>query len=406
MTSMMMASEEPEAESCSAVYKRLQRAIQGASDGLWEWDLTNQTVWYAPRFLELIDADREDFPNTMESWTDRLHPQDYQKTWDAMQRHLLEDEQYDVKYRLRITDDTYRWFRARGTAYRDDAGLPVCMAGSISDIEDLQQAYFELQEKESQIVQQQKLEAFGSLASGIAHEFNNLLQTMRGYTQFALDTLDYESQASKDLNLALTAAERASVLTRQMLDFSRCDEAEPKPYQIDLVVSDLVDMLKPLLPSNIDLRLDLNAGETYALIDCVQLQQALLNLCINSKDAMPNGGVLLIRTEAVTLDGPEEELPNGLQPGPHLRVTVADSGTGISPDALQHIFEPFYTTKEVGKGTGLGLAVAFGVIQHANGHIECRSSSEKGTKFHIHLPVYDEPMTTIPLIRKCKSWGN
>ena len=250
----------------------------------------------------------------------------------------------------------------------------------------------------TKLFQQQKLDAIGSLACGISHEFNNLLQTIRGYTQFAQQSLAEESQAHQDLQHVLCAADRASVLTRQLLDFSRSEEANPQCSPVDRVVQELVDMLQPLLPKKISLRIKLNAKSAWALIDGQHIHQALLNLCLNARDAMPEGGEILIETSIgvltesclVTKPG-QQTSSNNTSSNHYVCVTVTDTGVGIPEEVQQHIFEPFYTTKEVGKGTGLGLAVTFGVIQQAGGHIELQSTLGQGTTFEIYLPACHEP---------------
>ncbi len=238
-----------------------------------------------------------------------------------------------------------------------------------------------------QFLQQQKLDAIGSLACGISHEFNNLLQTIRGYTQFAIDTLDDKSQAHKDLQHVLSASDRASVLTQQLLDFSRVEEVKTQSSPIDNVVQDLVDMLEPLLPGDIDLQLNLHAKSAWVMIDAQHIQQALLNLCLNARDAMLEGGVILIESTIGELTDACFISQTDHQSGQYVCLKVTDTGTGISEEVQKHVFEPFYTTKEVGKGTGLGLAVTFGVIQQAGGHIELSSTLGHGTTFGIYLPA-------------------
>jgi len=244
--------------------------------------------------------------------------------------------------------------------------------------------------EDSQLLQQQKLDAVGSLASGVAHEFNNLLQIIRGYTLFALESLATQSQAHKDLQQVLRAAERATVLTRQLLDFSHSEEVHPRPCLIDPIVQELGNMLEPLLPKNIEFLLQLDAREIPVLIDLQHMHQALLNLCLNARDAMPEGGRLSISTELIVITEETHALHPHLQAGDYVCLRVTDTGEGIPPEVQAHMFEPFYTTKEVGKGTGLGLAVTFGVVEQAGGHIECHSVIQQGTTFQIYLPICDE----------------
>ena len=260
------------------------------------------------------------------------------------------------------------------------------------------------QEISAKLFQQQKLDAIGSLACGISHEFNNLLQTIRAYTQFAFETLDAESQARKDLQHVLSATDRAMVLTQQLLDFSRAEEANPQCSPIDHVVQELVDMLQALLPGDIDLQLKLNAKSAWALIDGQHIHQALLNLCLNARDAMPEGGEILIESSTGTLTESCLVGKPGLHhSGEYVCIKVIDTGTGIPEEVQQHVFEPFYTTKEVGKGTGLGLAVTFGVIQQAGGHIELQSTLGQGTTFEIFLPACHEPSRLEPDCRETLS---
>ncbi len=244
------------------------------------------------------------------------------------------------------------------------------------------------QEDLEQLLQQQKLDAIGSLACGISHEFNNLLQTINGYTKFALESLAVDSQAHKDLQHVLSAADRAMVLTQQLLDFSRVEQVNAQCSRIDQVVRDLVEMLQPLLPGDIDLQINLDANSTWALIDAQHIHQALLNLCLNARDAMPAGGVILIESSTGVLTDSCLVTKPGLSPSSsYVCLTVTDTGTGIPEEVQKHVFEPFYTTKEVGKGTGLGLAVTIGVIQQAGGHIELSSTLDHGTTFEIYLPA-------------------
>ena len=243
------------------------------------------------------------------------------------------------------------------------------------------------QPTETQLFRRQKLDAIGSLACGISHEFNNLLQTIDGYTKFAIESLAVESQAYQDLQHVLNAANRAKILTRQLLDFSREEEVDAQCSSIDRVVQDLVDMLQPLLPGDIDLQINLAANSAWALIDARHMHQALLNLCLNARDAMPDGGVILIQSTTGVLTDSCLTMQANYSSNHYVCVSVTDTGTGMSEDVQQHLFEPFYTTKEIGKGTGLGLAVTFGVIQQAGGHLEFSSSPGHGTTFEIYLPA-------------------
>jgi len=403
-------NDSPETGACQVELQkigRLERAVQGSNEGLWEWDVRTDEVWYASGFAQLLGFESSEFPGVLESWKQRLHPDDLQPTWDAMQRHLRFEEPYDVEYRLQTKEGKFRWFRSRGAAYRDADGQPTYMAGTIQDVESIKRTKKMLKEKEAQLLQQQKMEAVGSLAGGIAHEFNNLLQVICGYTSFAQETLSVDSQPYSDLKQVLTAADRATQLTRQLLDFSRSVEADSRPCVVDKIIRDLAMLLRPVLTENIRFHFQLDTPHSLVHVDPQLIQQALLNLCINARDAMPQGGKLLVRSKCITItELAAEGYAHNILPGRYVRLSITDTGTGIPPELQQRIFEPFFTTKEVGKGTGLGLAMAFGIIQQNEGHMELHSELGHGTTFHIYLPICkDHSMDKNPLPPICRGNG-
>ncbi|MGA2035258.1 MAG: response regulator [Thermoguttaceae bacterium] len=243
-----------------------------------------------------------------------------------------------------------------------------------------------LRKKDGQLREAQKLEAVGLLAGGIAHEFNNLLQVIGGYTTCAMEDLSPQEHRYEDLQQVRTAAERAAVLTRQLLGFSRRRMLQPENVDPNQLVADVAKMLHPLVGDRISVKIVLrkDIGTVYA--DPGELQQALLNLCLNARDAMPSGGTLLLNTDTVILDEPIAEPGFQIERGRYMVFGVTDTGQGISAEVQQHIFEPFFTTKEVGKGTGLGLAMVYGVVQQHKGAIHVYSEPGKGTAFKVYLP--------------------
>lgn len=246
---------------------------------------------------------------------------------------------------------------------------------------------------EDQLRQSQKMEAVGSLAGGIAHEFNNLLQAIIGYTNYAMEGLATEDQRYSDLQKALKAADRAATLTRQLLDFSRPQEPTKLEADINEVIVELGQLMEPLLDGDIEFRIDLNAGRRVAA-EPAMLLQALMNLCINARDAMPDGGTLTIETRHVHL---AEAIDKAL-PGDYVRVAVCDTGCGIDAEIQERVLEPFFTTKPPGKGTGLGLAMVYTILQQHCGFIQIESEVGCGTTIALHFPVLrhsvpdDEPV--------------
>ncbi|MHC4401137.1 MAG: PAS domain S-box protein [Planctomycetota bacterium] len=270
-----------------------------------------------------------------------------------------------------------------------ESGQVVAFQCVMRDISERKSAEEALRKKDEELRQSQKLEAIGGLAGGIAHEFNNLLQAIGGYTKYAMEGLSPEEQRHQDLEQVLKAADRATTLTRQLLGFSRRQVLRRKNIQPNEVVADLTKMVRPVIGEHIQLDLSLgeDVGTVYA--DLGELQQVLLNLCLNARDAMPSGGELLLKTENTVLSEAFCEAYPDTHPGRHVTLSVSDTGCGMSPEVRQHIFEPFFTTKKVGQGSGLGLATVYGVVQQHGGAIHAYSEVGKGSTFKIFLPAVD-----------------
>jgi two-component system, cell cycle sensor histidine kinase and response regulator CckA len=237
--------------------------------------------------------------------------------------------------------------------------------------------------RQAQLLQAQKMESVGRLAGGIAHDFNNLLTVITGTVELALASLAQHEPLHADLTDVREAAQRASALTRQLLAFSRQQVLRPEVMDLNRVVSDLSKMLRRLIGEELAFALDLAEDLGVVKADVNQLEQVILNLVVNARDAMPDGGTLTVTTRSVTIAG---EGPDGPTPGEYVRLTVQDTGVGIAPSVKARLFEPFFTTKEVGKGTGLGLATAFGIVSQSGGTITVDSVEGRGAAFHVFLP--------------------
>ncbi|HTL18651.1 MAG TPA: response regulator, partial [Patescibacteria group bacterium] len=245
-----------------------------------------------------------------------------------------------------------------------------------------------LQTTREQLRQSQKLEAVGQLAGGVAHDFNNLLTVIRGNTELVLMTSSQMPAVSTEcLGQVVTAADRAAKLTRQLLAFSRKQVMLSQPLHLGELVTNLSKMLRRLIGEHIQLQCECEASLPFVQADAGMLEQVLVNLAINSRDAMPNGGRLLIATRAIEFDAVQAHEHEEGRIGKFVTLSVVDTGTGIAPEHLPHIFEPFFTTKEVGKGTGLGLATAYGIIKQHQGWMEVSTKVEKGSTFTIYLPA-------------------
>jgi PAS domain S-box-containing protein len=276
------------------------------------------------------------------------------------------------------------------TVLRDAAGRPI---GTLSIGEDIT----ERRSLELQLRQAQKMEAVGRLAGGVAHDFNNMLTAIFGYAEMIAEEFPEDSPVREDIGEIRKAAMRAASLTRQLLAFSRQQVLEPVILNPNDLVQDLDKMLHRLIGEDVELRLSLAPDVANVRADPGQLQQVIMNLVVNARDAMPQGGKLLIETANADLDAAyvQEHLP--VVPGAYVRLSVSDTGVGMTADILSHIFEPFFTTKETGKGTGLGLSTVYGIVKQSGGYVWAYSEPGRGTTFKIYLPAVSEPAPGVPI---------
>jgi len=270
----------------------------------------------------------------------------------------------------------------------------LCIGNNITELKVAEQ---EKKQLEQQVMEAQKLEAIGTLAGGIAHDFNNILQAILGYTQILLLGKDPQDADLDKLQAIARSARRGGGLIRRLLLFGRKVETQLRPVDLNQELVQVVEILKRTIPKMIEIQHDLKDGLQLIEADTGQLEQIMMNLGINARDAMPEGGLLRFETANITLDNALCRMHTGSRPGPYVMLTVSDNGHGMEPGTLERIFEPFFTTKETGQGTGLGLAMVYGIVKSHRGIITCDSESGQGTTFRIYFPALESQRSSVEL---------
>lgn len=360
---------------------RLQLATEAANIGPWDWDITNGRVYYSPEWKKQLGYAHDEISDAPSEWKSRLHPDDAENAVAALQSYLHGTRrEYEEEFRLRHKDGSYRWIYTRGRLLRDQAGQPIRMLGCHVDIT--------LRRKlEEQLRQSQKMDAIGQLAGGVAHDFNNILAAIMMQTEVANTFAGVPPPVQELLKDIEVAAERAATLTRQLLAFSRQQVMQPRPVDLNEIVTSLAKMLQRFLGEQVRIQIHLHPSPLITHADAGMLDQAVMNLAVNARDAMPMGGRLIIETVERFITPEEVDSMPDLAPGRYVCLRVSDTGYGIPRENLPRIFEPFFTTKDPGKGTGLGLATVFGIVQQHRGLIKVYSEIGRGTSFQIFLPA-------------------
>jgi PAS domain S-box-containing protein len=314
-----------------------------------------------------------------------------------------------VQYEKSLEDSNGNqgWLEITKTPIPNSNGKPAGFIGIARDISGRKNAEDERKELAAHLRQSQKLEAIGTLAGGIAHDFNNILAAIMGYTEITISEITQDHPLFKRMERILKAAHRGKDLVNQILTFSRQHEQKKKMMKMDLIVEEALSLLRPLIPSSIQIS-NYKSGEANTIFaDPTQIHQVLMNLCTNSAYAMrEKGGKLDLRVETCVLDESTRNIYEGLPPGKYVRLTVSDTGPGVDPRIANRVFEPFFTTKKQGEGTGMGLSVVHGIIKSLNGAIRLTSEPDKGATFQIVIPREEEVPKEEYLRSKLVSCGN
>jgi PAS domain S-box-containing protein len=388
---------------CRRARKQAERALEAAEARYRQLvESIHAVVWRAdPRTLQFsfVSAEAEAMLGYPASrWREpgfleeRLHPDDREQALAAWRRVVQGHEpQHDGEYRMTSADGRTLWLRSVVSMARG-GGAPSELVGVMLDVS-------ERRSLEAQLLQSQKIDAVGRLAGGIAHDFNNLLSVIIGHSALALTEAGIGERPRKRLEQIQTAAGRAAGLTGQLLAFSRKQILQPRLLDLNAVTIGLDEMLRRLLGEDIELVVLCGRALCPVKADPGQVEQVIVNLAINARDAMPSGGTLIIETANVELDESYTRLHVGSRPGPHVMLAVSDTGIGMGSETLKHLFEPFFTTKQAGKGTGLGLATVYGIVKQSGGYIGVYSEIGRGSTFKVYLPKAEQAGEQLAMLR-------
>jgi two-component system, cell cycle sensor histidine kinase and response regulator CckA len=330
----------------------------------------------------------EDFTSRRMKWTDLIHPDDLASSKALFLAALRGEREYVREYRVKRMDGDYAWVQERSQIVCRDDGRVDYVSGVLFDVTDRKREEEEKENLEAQFRQAQKMEAVGRLAGGVAHDFNNMLGVILGYTELALIGLNPIDPLHAHLNAVQAAAERSADLTRQLLAFSRKQTIAPRTVDFNQQTRAMERLLTRIIGEDIDLVFELSPELWPVYMDPAQIDQVVANLAVNSRDAMPGGGKLTVETANITLDPEYCETHLGFVPADFVMLAVSDTGCGMDKETLDHAFEPFFTTKSEGKGTGLGLATVYGIVKQNNGFVNVYSEPGQGTTFKVYIPRY------------------
>ena len=386
------ASAQAAAQALRESEAVLQRAMEVGQIGSWTSSAEDGgALEWSQEVFRIFGVDPAEFRGDREDFLARVHPEDLPSLSAAREEAITSGQPFRLDHRIVRPDGAVRWVHERADVQRDAQGRPLRFIGVVQDITERKLAEDALQQAEEQLRQSQKMDAIGRLAGGVAHDFNNLLSIITGRSELLLRQAALAPAGRRDIELIHRTADRAASLTRQLLAFSRKQVLQPKVLDLNTVVANMGRMLRRVIGEDVDLVVVARPGLGRVSADPGQLEQVILNLAVNARDAMPGGGRLTIETADVDLDERHAHRHPGVRPGRHVMLAVTDTGLGMEPAIRDRIFEPFFTTKEIGRGTGLGLSTVYGIVQQSGGTIWVYSEPGHGTTFKIYLPSVDEP---------------
>ncbi|TVS15163.1 MAG: PAS domain S-box protein [Gammaproteobacteria bacterium] len=381
--------------------ERYRHAAEASQAALWDYDMDSDELTFSEAFRDMLGYDEvAQMPQSMTAYMELMHPDDRNRVRRRAQELVsgITGDRASAEFRLLTASGEYRWFQSNSKLIRDANDRPWRRLGSTIDIHDRRIA-------EDQVRQSQRLEAIGQLTGGVAHDFNNLLTVILGNAELLTNQLRGAPEQGRLAEMIGAAAHRGAELTHRLLAFARRQPLQPRPTDVTELITGMQGLLGRSLPETIAMSIHHGKVLWPADIDPSQLESALLNLALNARDAMPEGGELTITTGTERVAAGAREPRLELSPGDYVVVKVADSGTGIAPEHRDRLFAPFFTTKKQGKGTGLGLAMVYGFIKQSSGHITVDTELGRGTAFKLYLPRAQRPVPKAAATPRAKATG-
>jgi PAS domain S-box-containing protein len=402
----LIARERRVREQADARYRLLVEQLPAIN---YSVDLgEHRTVYISPQVERILGFSPEEWTSDPERWLRQVHPDDRERVASEVRRNDETGVPAGLEYRVITRSGELRWLHNLSTYVRDPAGRVLAVNGVMLDITERRTMEDALRDRDERLLQSQKLEAVGRLAGGVAHDFNNLLTVIRGYAELLNGEPGIGDPQRLYAREIVQATVRAQSLTDQLLAYSRKQMRSPQPLDLNIQVSAMEAMLRRLIGEHIQLATRLDPQLPIVRADPGQIEQVLMNLAVNARDSMPEGGTLTIATSTCRFDAPARAPRPGLGPGAWAVLEVADTGLGMDEETFSHLFEPFFTTKEKGKGTGLGLSTVYGIVAQSGGSIFAESAPGAGARFTIYLPAIEgeAPRTEQPRTHAPPARGN
>jgi two-component system cell cycle sensor histidine kinase/response regulator CckA len=359
--------------------ERMRFALENAEVGIWDYDFSTGIAQWSATLEAQFGLVPGSFPRAYENAIACIHPGDREYVIGTIRHAMETGADFSLECRALWVDGSHRWLSGAGRIQLDAKGKPLRGVGISVDVT-------ERHSLEEQSQQAQKMEAIGRLAGGVAHDFNNLLTVILGYCDILLAEFEPKDVRRSEITEIRNAGARASSLTRQLLAFSRREIIELQTLDLNRIATEMQSMLSRLIGENVSIVLALGAAQPTIRADSSQIEQVVMNLAVNGRDAMPDGGTIRIETANVVLDEPYARLHPMAKPGSYVALIVSDSGMGMTQETKARLFEPFFTTKDIGKGTGLGMATVYGIVARCGGSIDVATEPGTGTTFTVYFP--------------------